>query len=152
MQRAAQFELVLAVRGLEAEALGPGAHDRRRFLGGGRGLVLDLELALEHQDLLFLFLEALQELLVGDFLCLRGERQRECRKDGGAQCVLVTHVITDLPVLLSGSEAMLGMGGMGVSRGPVTIRSQRQLCGLIPRVSRSEERRVGKECRSAWWT
>ena len=35
---------------------------------------VDLELALEHQDLLFLFLEALQELFVGDFLRLRGER------------------------------------------------------------------------------
>ena len=69
--------------------LGPALTTARRLLAAAAASSCDLELALEHEDFLVLFLEALQQLLDRDFLCLRGERQGECRENGGAQRVLV---------------------------------------------------------------
>ncbi len=84
VQHAAQPELVLAVGRAEREAA------RVRPDGGGRacrglvGLLLDLELALEHQDLLVLLLDALDQLLERRLRPSGCQWQQARGRDGGS--------------------------------------------------------------------
>ncbi len=63
MQHAAHAQDVGRIGGLDAEALlRRGAHDRRVRHRSLRGFVLQLQLALEHANLLFLRFQALAQL------------------------------------------------------------------------------------------
>ena len=85
VQHAAELELILRIRGFQAEAARARAHDRRRRLRRHGRFVLDLELALEHEDLLFLLLEATKQFLVRHLGLCRERSKRQCGDDRRTQ-------------------------------------------------------------------